>query len=88
MCDMNSAHAEVKEFMMALYGENKRITDGSYDKSLVRSLEGKRRTSSHTKAFHLSAGSRSETCAGKRRWTVFRMTAYMRPITLGKVPAS
>ncbi len=41
MCDMNSAHAEVKEFMMALYGENKRITDGSYDKSLaVKCING------------------------------------------------
>jgi para-nitrobenzyl esterase len=38
---MNSVQAEVKEFMMALYGENKRITDGSYDKSLaVKCING------------------------------------------------
>ena len=41
MCDMNNALAEVKEFMRALYGENKPITDDDYDKSLaVKCING------------------------------------------------
>ena len=41
MCDMNSALAEAKKRMRALYGENKQITDGNYDKSLaVKCING------------------------------------------------
>ena len=41
MCDMNSALAEAKKRMRALYGENKQITDGNYNKSLaVKCING------------------------------------------------
>ena len=37
----NKSFSELKEEMMALYGENKKITDGNYDKSLaVKCING------------------------------------------------
>ena len=41
MCEENAALAEAKAMMGALYGENKQITDGNYDKSLaVKCING------------------------------------------------
>ena len=41
MCEMYGGLDKARERMRALYGENKRITDGNYDKSLaVKCING------------------------------------------------
>ena len=70
--EADKALREAKEQMRARYGENKRITDDNYDKSLaVRCVNGtfvgRKTVSSRTRAFPLSADSLSGNCAGKRR---------------------
>jgi hypothetical protein len=84
------AFNEAKELLRAQYGENKKITDGNYDKSLaVKCVNGtfvgrRRRISSRTGAFPMPANRLSGNCAGKRRRTSWPTTAYMRHITMRK----
>ncbi len=69
-----------KEMMMTQYGENKKITDGNYDKSLaVKCING-------TFVGKRSGGIPWANCAGRRQWTMLQMRVCTRLIIMRKVP--
>ena len=81
-----------KEMMMTLYGENKKITDGNYDKSLaVKCINGTfvgKRSGGIVayKGIPFVVRSPWANCAGKHQWTMLRTRVCTRLIIMRKVP--